>query len=64
MRRRQPGDHQVAGGPERPAGRRRRCKVSFLAVDSTGEHETGEPREETNPITSRYDYAYREARGG
>jgi hypothetical protein len=34
-------------------------KVSFLAVDSTREHETGDPREETNPITLRYDYAYR-----
>ncbi len=35
-------------------------KVSFLAVDSTGEHETGELREETNPITLKYDYAYRD----
>ena len=35
-------------------------KVSFLAVDSTGEHETGESREETNPITLKYDYAYRD----
>ena len=35
-------------------------KVSFLAIDSTGEHETGESREETNPITLKYDYAYRD----
>src|SRR5262249_10411832 len=35
-------------------------KVSFLAVDSTGEHETGDPRPETNPITLKYDYAYRD----
>jgi hypothetical protein len=35
-------------------------KISFLAVDSTGEHETGDPRQETNPITLRYDYAYRD----
>jgi hypothetical protein len=35
-------------------------KVSFLAVDSTGEHETGDARQETNPITLRYDYAYRD----
>ena len=35
-------------------------KVSFLAVDSTGEHETGDAREETNPITLKYDYAYRD----
>jgi hypothetical protein len=34
-------------------------KVSFLAVDSTGEHETGESRLEQNPITLKYDYAYR-----
>jgi hypothetical protein len=35
-------------------------KVSFLTVDSTGDHETGDPREEENPITLKYDYAYRE----
>jgi hypothetical protein len=35
-------------------------RVSFLAVDSTGEHETGDPRQEINPITLRYDYAYRD----
>jgi hypothetical protein len=35
-------------------------KVSFLAVDSTGEHQTGDARAETNPITLKYDYAYRE----
>ena len=35
-------------------------KVSFHAVDSTGEHETGNPREEVNPVTLKYDYAYRE----
>jgi hypothetical protein len=35
-------------------------RVSFLAVDSTGQHETGEPRTETNPITLKYDYAYRD----
>ena len=36
-------------------------KVSFLALDSTGEHEIGDPRAETNPITLRYDYAYRDS---
>jgi len=35
-------------------------KVSFLAVDTTGEHETGTSREEVNPITLKYDYAYRD----
>jgi hypothetical protein len=35
-------------------------KISFLAVDSTGEHETGEPRNEENPITLKYDYVYRD----
>jgi hypothetical protein len=33
---------------------------SFLAVDASGEHEAGEPREETNPVTLKYDYAYRD----
>jgi hypothetical protein len=36
-------------------------KVSFLAVDSTGDHETGDPREDLNPITLKYDYVYRDA---
>jgi hypothetical protein len=35
-------------------------KLSFLAVDSAGDHEIGDPREETNPITMKYNYAYRE----
>jgi hypothetical protein len=35
-------------------------KVSFLAVDSTRQHETGDPRQETNSITLKYDYAYRD----
>ena len=35
-------------------------KVSFLAIDNTREHETGDLREETNPITLKYDYAYRD----
>jgi hypothetical protein len=35
-------------------------KVSFLAVDSTGQHETGDPRTDTNSITLKYDYAYRD----
>jgi hypothetical protein len=35
-------------------------RVSFLAVDSTGEHEIGDPRQEINPITLKYDYAYRD----
>jgi hypothetical protein len=35
-------------------------RVSFLAVDTSGEHETGDPRAETNPITLKYDYGYRD----
>jgi hypothetical protein len=34
--------------------------VSFLAVDSTGEHETGDPRAEANSITLKYDTMYRD----
>jgi hypothetical protein len=34
-------------------------RVSFLAVDTTGEHPTGAARSETNPITLRYESAYR-----
>lgn len=35
-------------------------RLSFLAVDSTGEHECGDPRAETNPITLKYDTMYRD----
>lgn len=35
-------------------------RVSFLAIDSSGEHETGDPRVENNTITLKYDCAYRD----
>jgi hypothetical protein len=35
-------------------------KITFLAVDSTGAHETGEPRHWQNTITVKYQLNYRD----
>lgn len=35
-------------------------RVSFLAVDSTGTHETGEPRPWQNTVTLKYQRSYRD----